>query len=117
MISVNIIQKNGETKTIQGRAGLSLMEVALAHDVETIRGVCGGSLGCATCHFWVAPEWYEKSFGNDDIDGGEMSEGEHDMLDTADPQHRLSRLSCQIILKEELDGLVVAIPGAKVDWA
>lgn len=113
MIKVNIIQKNGEVKTIEGRAGLSLMEVALGHNVETIRGVCGGSLGCATCHFWVAPEWYEKSFGNDN---DEMSEGEHDMLDTADPHHRLSRLSCQIILSDALDGLTIAVPGAPVNW-
>ena len=86
----------GDTVTAQVDYGQSLMEAAQAHDVPGIVGECGGSLACATCHVHVAPEW-----------AGEFEEA---MLDLVEDKQECSRLSCQIELAPQLDGLVVAVP-------
>ncbi len=114
MPSMTFITRNGTPMEIEAPKGLSVMEVAhkagLASDIE---GVCGGSLACATCHVWVHPDWMDKVMPED----GELSEDEEDMLDLAFDLKKTSRLSCQIMMEEELDGLIVAVPGADVDWA
>jgi ferredoxin, 2Fe-2S len=82
---------------------MSVMEVARRHDLD-IEGACEGSLACSTCHVIVAPEWYGRL--------GEASEEEEDMLDLAFNLTRTSRLGCQIVITEELDGLTVQLPAA-----
>lgn len=109
---IHFIQTDGSTKSIDAPLGLSVMEVAVKHAMDKIEGACGGSLACATCHVYVHPEWWDKVLP----DAGEIDEAEEDMLDLAFNLTKLSRLSCQIIVTDELDGLIVALPGSKPDW-
>ena len=88
MPKITVIYPNGDEKDIDAPVGLSVMEIAQKNDVEEIEGACGN-----------------------------ISEEEEDMLDLAFDIREKSRLSCQIQMTDELDGLVVALPGAKVDWA
>ena len=113
MPKITFIRKSGETVEIDAPVGLSVMEIAQKYDIEEIEGACGGSLACATCHVYVHPDWWEKCLPEDE---GGVTEEEEDMLDLAFDLRKSSRLSCQIIMTDELDGLVVALPGAKVDW-
>ena len=113
MPKVTFIQLDGSERVIDAPAGLSIMEVAVKNTMDRIEGACGGSLACATCHVYVHPDWWEKVMPED----GEISDEENDMLDLAFHLTKRSRLSCQIIVKDDLDGLIVALPGAKVDWA
>jgi len=83
--------------------GTTLMEAALDNDVPEIIGECGGCLSCATCHVFVDSEWFEKT--------GQPDEMEEAMLDVTDvAKQQYSRLSCQITMSDELDGLVVHVP-------
>ena len=113
MPKINFVQLNGSTVTIDAPSGLSLMEVGVKHGQEKIEGSCGGSLACATCHLYVHPDWWDKVLPK----GDEISDEENDMLDLAFHLTKRSRLSCQIIIRDDLDGLIVALPGSKVDWA
>jgi len=114
MPKVTFIYKDGKEQQVDAATGLSLMEVAVKNNVEPIEGACGGSLACATCHLYVHPDWWNKCLpeGEDSI-----SEDEEDMLDLGFDVRKKSRLCCQIMMSDDLDGLVVALPGAKVDWA
>ena len=113
MPQMTFITRNGTPMDVDAPNGLSVMGIAhkagLTVDIE---GVCGGSLACATCHVWVHPDWMEKVMPKD----GEIAEDEEDMLDLAFDLKKTSRLSCQIMMSDDLEGLVVAVPGAKVDW-
>lgn len=86
--------------------GLSVMEIARKAAINEIEGACGGSLACATCHVVVHPDWFAKVLP----DGGKSLE-EEDMLDLAFDLTKTSRLSCQILMSDALDGLIVALPG------
>lgn len=112
MVQINFISKDGTTKQVDAPLGLSLMEVAVKEEIEAIEGACGGGLACATCHLYVHPDFKEPTMPKD----GEISEDEEDMLDLAFDVRPTSRLCCQIIVTEELEGLTVAMPGASVDW-
>ena len=112
MPNITFLFKDGTEKQVEAQAGLSLMEVAIQNDIEAIEGACGGGLSCATCHLYVHPDFRSKTMPED----GEVSEDEEDMLDLAFELKPTSRLSCQIIMRDDLDGLVVAVPGAKVEW-
>jgi len=101
MPKLTFIEKDGNRKEVDAPVGLSVMEVAHRFDVD-IEGACEGSLACATCHVIVDPAWYGKL--------GEPSEDEEDMLDLAFGLKPTSRLGCQIVMTEELDGLVVTLP-------
>ena len=92
----------GAEHELEARAGLSVMEV-LRDSGFAIDGECNGSLACATCHVWVDPAWADML--------AEPTEGEEDMLDVAFNLGPTSRLSCQIVLGAELDGLTVRLPG------
>ena len=81
----------------------SVLQVARQHDID-IEGACEGSLACSTCHVIVDPDWYDLL--------KEASEDEDDMLDLAFNLTKTSRLGCQIIITEELDGLTVRLPAA-----
>jgi 2Fe-2S ferredoxin len=94
------------TTEVEVATGVSVMKAALGSNVRGIVGECGGDLSCATCHVFVAPEWFDRL--------EPASEFEQEMLEsTAEPPTECSRLSCQIILTDELDGLTVTIPDSQ----
>ena len=90
------------SKIIEVEKGLSVMEGAIQNDIPGIDADCGGAMACATCHVYVKEEWLNKLPKPD--------EGEVDMIDMAFEPKKNSRLSCQIIVTEELDGLTVTTP-------
>ena len=95
------VERDGNRKEVEAPLGLSVLEIAHRNNVD-IEGACEGSMACSTCHVIVEPAWYGKL--------GEASEDEEDMLDLAFGLTATSRLGCQIIITEELDGLVVKLP-------
>ncbi len=97
------IERDGNHKEVDAPLGLSVLEIAQRNNVD-IEGACEGSLACATCHVVIDPSWYDKL--------NEASEDEEDMLDLAFGLTRTSRLGCQLIITEALDGLTVTLPGA-----
>ncbi len=101
MLKMVFIENDGNRKEVDAPNGLSVMEIAHRHGVD-IEGACDGSLACSTCHVIVEPAWAAK------LD--EPSEDEEDMLDLAFGLTETSRLGCQIIMSEELDGLTVKLP-------
>jgi 2Fe-2S ferredoxin len=101
MPAITFIERNGTRKTCEAPLGLSLLEVAHRNQVD-LEGACEGSLACSTCHVVIEPDWYDLL--------PEASEDEEDMLDLAFGLTKTSRLGCQIIVTEELDGLVVSLP-------
>jgi 2Fe-2S ferredoxin len=103
MPKVVFIERNGTPREVDAPLGLSVLEVAHRNGVD-IEGACEGSLACSTCHVIVDPEWYDLL--------KEASEDEEDMLDLAFNLSKTSRLGCQIIITEELDGLTVRLPAA-----
>lgn len=105
-ITVTMTDVNGVTETFADvPEGISLMELGKARGVAGIAGDCGGGCSCATCHVYVAQQWMEQVGQPDDIEFG--------MLDmVADVQQENSRLSCQIKLSSELDGLAVTVAPA-----
>ncbi len=112
MAKINVIQKDGTTKQITAEDGWSLMEILRDAGFDAIEGACGGSMACATCHMYIHPDWEDKVSAQDN----EKTEEEEDILDLAFDLHDGSRLGCQIRMSEELDGIIVAVPGAKTDW-
>ncbi len=97
------IERDGSRREVDAPVGQSVLEIAHRQDID-IEGACEGSLACSTCHVIVDPEWYDLL--------KEASEDEEDMLDLAFNLSRTSRLGCQIIITEELDGLTVLLPAA-----
>ena len=97
------IEMDGNRKEVDAPLGLSVLEIAHRNNVD-IEGACEGALACATCHVVVTPDWFDKL--------EEASEDEEDMLDLAFGLTRTSRLGCQLIITEALDGLTVSLPGA-----
>jgi 2Fe-2S ferredoxin len=98
---MTFITPTGVKREIEAPSGLSVMEIARMHDLG-IEGACEGSLACATCHVIVAPEHASRL--------ATASDEEEDMLDLAFGVQATSRLGCQIVLTEELDGLTVQLP-------
>ena len=92
----------GTSKTIEIENGLSVMEGAIQKEISGIDADCGGSMACATCHVYVDDKWFDKI--------PKAEDAEIDMIDMAFEPKKNSRLSCQIIVNEELDGLVVTTP-------
>ncbi len=111
MPKITFMLKDGSEKMVDAPLGLSLMEVAVKNNIDQIEGACGGSLACATCHLYVKPDWWDIC-----LPDGEKSDDEEDMLDLGFDIRKTSRLCCQIMVTEELDGLVVAVPGTKTGW-
>jgi 2Fe-2S ferredoxin len=97
------IERDGTHREVDAPLGLSVLEVAHRHDID-IEGACEGSLACSTCHVIIDPEWYDLL--------KEASEDEEDMLDLAFNLSKTSRLGCQVIITEELDGLMVRLPAS-----
>lgn len=102
MPKITYIQPGGDEQTVEAEVGVTVMEAAKLNLVAGIEAECGGACACATCHVYVGEEWKEKT--------GSPSEMEEDMLDFAFDVRETSRLSCQIKVSDELDGLVVTVP-------
>ena len=102
MTKVTYKDHQGNAKTLEVDNGLSVMEGAVQNDIPGIDADCGGSMACATCHVYVEENWFSKL--------PKAEEAEIDMIDMAYEPKKNSRLSCQIIVSDELDGLVVNIP-------
>ena len=102
MPKITYIDSNGNSKTIDIANGLSVMEGAIQNNIPGIDADCGGGMACATCHVYVKEDWFDKI--------NKKNEGEDDMLDQAYEPKKNSRLSCQIIVSDDLDGLVVDMP-------
>ena len=101
MPKMTFIERDGTRRLVDAPLGLSVLEIAHRNDID-LEGACEGSLACSTCHVIVDPEWYELL--------EEATEDEEDMLDLAFGLTRTSRLGCQIIITEDLDGLTVSLP-------
>ena len=102
MAKIKYIEHKGKSHTIDVANGLTVMEGAIQNNISGIDADCGGSMACATCHVYVKEEWFDKLPKKED--------GEEDMIDMAYEPNKFSRLSCQLIVSDELDGLVVKLP-------
>jgi len=96
-----VVTREGQESTIDGESGLSVMEVIRDAGIDELLALCGGCCSCATCHVHVDSAFAEKL--------PPMSEDENDLLDSSDHRNETSRLSCQVTLTPELDGLRVTI--------
>ena len=102
MPKITYIDSSGNSKTVDVSSGLSVMEGAIQNNIPGIDADCGGSMACATCHVYVQEKWLNKL--------SKIEDAEQDMLDMAFEPKKNSRLSCQILISDELDGLVVTTP-------
>jgi ferredoxin, 2Fe-2S len=102
MVKLTFIDAGGTARTVDAEPGSTVMENAIRNDVPGIEAECGGACACATCHVYVDDEWRSVT--------GQPQPMEEDMLDFAVDVRPSSRLSCQIRVRDELDGLVVRTP-------
>ena len=102
MPKITYIEHSGKSHVVEVPNELSVMEGAVQNNIPGITADCGGACACATCHVYVDEKWFDKSKKKD--------EAEQDMLDMAFEPNKFSRLSCQISVSDELDGLAVKIP-------
>ena len=102
MPKITYIEHNGKSHAVEVPNGLSVMEGAVQNNISGIDADCGGSCACATCHVYVDKNWFNKLPDKEDA--------EEDMLDMAFEPNKFSRLTCQITIVDELDGLVVKMP-------
>jgi len=102
MAKITYIEHNGKTHTVDVPNGLSVMEGAVQNNILGIDADCGGSCACATCHVYVDEKWFNKL--------SKKESAEEDMLDMAYEPNKFSRLTCQLTVTDELDGLVVKMP-------
>ncbi len=104
MPKMTFIAPDGHRLEVEAPEGLSVLEIAHRNKID-LEGACEGSLACSTCHVIIAPEWFDKLKS--------PSEDEEDMLDVAFGLEKTSRLGCQIVITEALDGLTVRLPASK----
>jgi 2Fe-2S ferredoxin len=102
MVKITYVDFEGAARTVEAELGSTVMETAIKNNVPGIEAECGGACACATCHVHVDEDWWGAV--------GEPSPMEEDMLDFGYDVRRNSRLSCQIKVTAELDGLVVRTP-------
>lgn len=96
-----VVDRSGEEKTVEATSGLSVMEAIRDNGFDELLALCGGCCSCATCHIHVDPAFQEKLPA--------MSEDEDDLLESSDHRNDQSRLSCQVTMSDDLDGLKVTI--------
>jgi ferredoxin, 2Fe-2S len=101
MASLVVISRDGTEKTVEGKSGLSVMEIIRDAGFDELLALCGGCCSCATCHVHIDPSSSDKV--------NPMGEDENDLLDSSDHRDATSRLSCQIPFSDALDGLRVTI--------
>ncbi len=106
MAKITYIEHNGKSHTVDVSNGLTVMEGAVQNDIPGIDADCGGSMACATCHVYVKDDWFNKL--------SPKNEGEDDMLDQAFEPTSSSRLSCQIQISDDLEGLKVHLPEKQI---
>ena len=106
MAKITYIENNGTSHTVDVAEGLTVMEGAVQNNIPGIDADCGGGMACATCHVYVKDEWFDKI--------NKKSEGEDDMIDQAYEPKKSSRLSCQIQVSAEIDGLEVHLPEKQI---
>ena len=106
MAKIKYIEHDGKKHEIDVANGLSVMEGAVQNDIPGIDADCGGGMACATCHVYVKEDWFNKL--------PEKTLGEDDMLDQAFEPKQNSRLSCQLVVSDELEGLIVNLPEKQV---
>ena len=102
MPKITYVDNQGGSKTIDVDNGLTVMEGAIQNDISGIDADCGGSMACATCHVYVEDSWLSKL--------PKAEDAEQDMIDMAYKPNKNSRLSCQIVVSDEIDGLTVTTP-------
>ena len=102
MAKIKYIEHNGKEHEIEVSSGLTVMEGAIKNNIPGIDADCGGACACATCHVYINQDWVDKLNPKEDT--------EEDMLDFAFDVKGNSRLSCQISITDELDGLIVDLP-------
>ena len=102
MPKITYIEHGGNEHVVEVSSGLTVMEGARDNNIPGIDADCGGSMACATCHVYVDDKWFEKI--------PKAEDAENDMIDMAFEPKKNSRLSCQIIVNDELDGLEVTTP-------
>ena len=102
MPKITYVDVQGDSKTIDVENGLTVMEGAIQNNIPGIDADCGGSMACATCHVYVEEKWLNKL--------PKAEDGEVDMIDMAFEPKKNSRLSCQLIVTDEMDGLEVTTP-------
>ena len=102
MVKIIYIEHDDTEHSVDVDIGTSIMEGAVSNSIPGIDADCGGGMACATCHVYVKEDWFDKV--------NKKNEGEDDMLDQAYEPKKNSRLSCQIIVSDDLDGLVVDMP-------
>ena len=101
MPTIHVTTRDGEHRIVEATSGRSLMENLRDGGIDDILALCGGNCSCATCHVHVAEDWLDRL--------SPMSADEDDLLDSSDDRDSTSRLSCQIIVTDALDGLSVAV--------
>ena len=106
MAKITYIEHTGKSHTIDVSNGLTVMEGAVQNNIPGIDADCGGGMACATCHVYVKEEWFNKI--------PPKNEGEDDMLDQAYKPQKNSRLSCQIEVSDNIDGLEVNLPEKQI---
>ena len=106
MAKITYITSDNQTHTVEVQNGLTVMEGAVQNNIPGIDADCGGGMACATCHVYVKEEWFDKL--------EKKLDGEEDMLDQAYEPKKNSRLSCQLTVSDELDGLIVNMPDKQV---
>lgn len=106
MPRVTFIQKDGSSSEVDAVTGDSVMETAIDNDIAGIVAECGGACSCATCHVYVENDWLDKLPAPDSLEDG--------MLDCVIDRRPNSRLSCQIRVSDEIDGIVVRVPDSQI---
>ena len=107
MVKITYIEFNGTEHVVDVETGMTVMEGARDNNIPGIEADCGGACACSTCHVYVDASWVKKSPEKEDM--------EEDMLDFAySPDENLSRLTCQIEVTDELDGLIVRMPEKQI---
>ena len=102
MVKIKFIEHSGQEHDVETNPGASVMVAAVSNGVPGIDADCGGACSCATCHVLVAEDWMAKA--------GQAGDQENSMLDLNPDREATSRLSCQIPMSDDLDGIVVNLP-------
>jgi 2Fe-2S ferredoxin len=101
MPNLTVVERNGSSRTVEGDAGVTVMEVIRDNGFDELLALCGGCCSCATCHVFVEAAFADRL--------PPMSEDENDLLDSSNHRQPYSRLSCQIPMTDDLDGMEVTI--------
>ena len=102
MAKIVFVKSDGDRVEVEAETGHSIMEAALNNDIDEVLAECGGSMSCATCHVHIDPAWFDKL--------EPRTEMEAELVDCAIDPDEYSRLSCQIEVSDDLDGIVINLP-------